>query len=125
MFSLFYLLNGDVLRYVPFLRLVTEMEIIRGTTPTVIYKFKCVNPADLSAAFLTIKQDGETLLDLDINAATIGEDNISWVLSQQNTLQMSEGKVTMMMNWKLNSGRRGASKENTVIVKDNYKDVVI
>lgn len=101
------------------------MEIIRGTTPTVIYKFKCVNPADLSAAFLTIKQDGETLLDLDINAATIGEDNISWVLSQQNTLQMSEGKVTMMMNWKLNSGRRGASKENTVIVKDNYKDVVI
>lgn len=97
--------------------------IIRGTTPTIKYTFKTVDPSSLSVAYLTIT-NGKTKLEKDLTTATVGEHDISWKLSQEETLALGE-KVTAMLNWKLPDGTRGASHKANLFIECNLKEVVI
>ena len=99
--------------------------VIRATTPTIKYAFKVVSVSDIVAAYLTIKQDGETIIERDLASATVGDDYLSWTFTQQETLQMATGKVTLMLNWLTNDGTRGASEKSTVVIEGNYKNEVI
>jgi len=99
--------------------------IIIGTTPTITYKFKIVSPADLAKAILTIKIAGQVILEKTLADATIGEDSLSWTLTQQETLNIGIRGGKMMLNWLTHSGKRGASEETVIQGVTNHKREVI
>ena len=99
--------------------------IIRATTPTFKYKFKSVTVANITKAYLTIKQEGETIIEKTLEDATVGTDFLSWTFTQAETLQMSTSKIRVMLNWKLADGTRGASKKTTLAIDCNFKEEVI
>lgn len=98
------------------------MYIIRGTTPTLLYKFDQVDVSDITTAYLTIKAG--TVIEKSLSDAIVGEDYISWTLSQAETLAFPN-QVSAMINWKLNDGTRGASNKSSFLIENNYKDVII
>ena len=98
--------------------------LIRATTPTFKYTFKCVDVADIVEAYLTIEQDSFEL-EKDLDAATVGEDYIAWALTQSETLELQPGNASVMLNWKTDQGLRGASKKTMIMVDQNLKDEVI
>ena len=101
-------------------------EIIKGTTPTIVYTFSTVRVSDISVAYLTIKQDGTTKLERDLTTATVGENSLSWTLTQAETLALAvDDTINLMLNWKLADGTRGASRKGSFNIGDNYKDEVI
>ena len=99
-------------------------KIIRGTTPTIQYTFNTVNVANFVAAILTIKRGNATVIEKDLSSATVGTKTLTWKLSQEETLSAS-GDASMMLNWKLTDGTRGASAVTDVKFSPNYKDEVI
>ena len=100
-------------------------EIIRGTTPTIKYTFKKVDTADITTAYLTVKQGSEVVIEKYLSEAEVTEGYISWVLSQEETLSLKRGVVTFMLNWKVTDGTRGASPECRLNVVENHKNEVI
>lgn len=96
--------------------------IIRGTTPTLKYVFKSVKVSDIVSAYLTIKAN--TSIEKTLSDAVVGTDYISWTLTQAETLAFGN-EVSVMLNWKLQNGTRGASEQKTIIIDDNLKDSVI
>ena len=101
-------------------------KIIIGTTPTITYKFKVVDVADITVAILTIKERGVNIIELNLSCATVGEDSLSWTLTQEETLQLGANKTcTMMLNWKTEDGTRGASEEVFITGANNHIREVI
>lgn len=99
--------------------------IIRATTPTIKYTFKHVNVEDIVAAYMTIMMGQEVVVEKDLVQATVEEDALSWTLTQQETLSMTGCRVSVMLNWKLSDGTRGASARTTLFMESNDKDEVI
>ena len=100
-------------------------KIIIGTTPTITYKFKVVDVADITVAILTIKERGVNIIELNLSDATVGEDSLSWTLTQEETLLIGARTATMMLNWKTEDGTRGASEQVYVTGGDNHIREVI
>ena len=100
-------------------------KIIIGTTPTIKYKFKVVNVSEISVAILTIKERGVNIIEKDLSDATVGEDSLSWTLTQEETLQLGSKTATMMLNWKTEDGTRGASEEVFIQGAPNHVREVI
>ncbi len=96
--------------------------IIRGTTPTFKYTFKTVDVSKITTAFLSIKS--KTDLEKDLSDAVVGADYLAWTLTQEETLSLGD-QISVMVNWKLQDGTRGASAKKQFIMDKNYKDVVI
>ena len=99
--------------------------IVIGTTPTIIYKFSIVNPQDFIAAEMTIKNKNSILLKKELTDAKIRSSSISWTLTQEETLGLGTGSLTMMLNWLTGSGTRGTSKEINVQVMHNHIEEVM
>ena len=99
--------------------------IVRATTPTIKYKFSVVDVQDISEAYLTVRQNGSLLFEKDLSDAYVGTDYLSWTFTQAETLQMTSGRITMMLNWKTENGTRGASEKSMLEIDDNYKAEVI
>lgn len=100
-------------------------QIIIGTTPTITYTFKTVSPTELSKAILTIKCAGQVILEKTLADAVVGENSLSWTLTQQETLSLGTRTAKMMLNWLTNSGTRGASAETIIVGVTNHKREVI
>ena len=100
-------------------------KIIIGTTPTITYKFKVVDVSEITVAILTIKERGVNIIELNLSDATIGEDTLSWTLTQEETLQLGGKTATMMLNWKTEDGTRGASEEVFITGAPNHIREVI
>ena len=96
-----------------------------GTTPTITYKFKIVSPADFRACILTIKCNGQILIEKTLSDATIGTDSVSWTLSQSETLSLGTRVSKMMCNWVTQDGTRGASEITTIRGDTNHIPEVI
>lgn len=103
------------------------VKIIIGTTPTIKYKFKMVDPSDFAEAILTIKSGKkQEKLRKTLGTATVGTDSIEWMLTQEETLSLGTGvPLTMMLNWLTNSGVRGTSAEEAVVAVNNHIREVI
>ena len=99
--------------------------IIIGTTPTITYTFKVVPVSSITKAVLTVKERGENIIEKDLSDATVGEDTLSWTLTQEETLQLAGKTATMMLNWKTEDGTRGASEQVFVTGGDNHIREVI
>ena len=100
-------------------------EIIIGTTPTITYKFKIVSPSDFRACILTIKCNGQKLLEKTLSDAEIGTDSVSWTLTQAETLSLGTRVAKMMCNWVTADGTRGASEITTIRGDTNHIPEVI
>lgn len=100
-------------------------QIIRGTTPTIEFTFKVVDVTSINTAVMTIKQGGQIVVEKDKSTATIGDDSLSWTLSQEDSLSLGCGLVRVMLNWVLADGTRGASDNNGVEMLPNHKNEVI
>lgn len=100
-------------------------KIIIGTTPTITYKFKVVPVDSITSAILTIKERGVNIIEKDLTDATVGEDTLSWTLTQEETLLIGTRTATMMLNWKTEDGTRGASEQVFVTGGDNHIREVI
>ena len=98
--------------------------IIRGTTPTLIYKFKIVDVAEIIKAYLTIKQ-GSILIEKSLNDAVPGTDTLSWTLTQEETLSIGTRQASIMLNWVTSDGTRGASGKSVLYIEDNHIEEVI
>ena len=98
-------------------------EIIRGTTPTITYTFSVVNVADITTAYLTIKHSAG-MLTKTLSDATVEENSLVWTLSQEDTLSMNK-IVSIMINFKLADGTRGASDEDSIKMIRNHVNEVI
>lgn len=99
--------------------------IIIGTTPTIKYKFNEIDPATITAAYLTIKRDDEILLKLPLSSADREDDALSWTLTQAQTLTVGSGTAKAMLNWKTEDGTRGASHETELRFRENHIAEVI
>ena len=99
--------------------------IIRGTTPTLIYKFKIVRVSEIATAILTIKQADRVVIEKTLNSAVTGADSLSWTFTQQETLSLEIGSVSAMLNWVTADGTRGASKRTMVAIELNDIEEVI
>lgn len=99
--------------------------IVIGTTPTIIYKFSIVDPQNFIAAEMTIKNKNSILLRKELSDATIGGNTIQWDLTQEETLGLGTGSMTMMLNWLTAGGKRGTSKEINVQVMHNHIEEVM
>lgn len=99
--------------------------IIIGTTPTIQYTFKTVSVEYITKAFLTVKKKGAIILKKELADATVGEDTISWRLTQSDTLAIGTDGARIMCNWLTTDGTRGASAETEIRTKDNHLAEVI
>lgn len=94
--------------------------IIIGTTPTIIYTFSVVDVADIVTARLTIKQAGTIIIEKDLDDAVIGENSLSWTLTQTETLRIGTRTARMMCNCLTSDGTRTASEETTICGATNH-----
>ena len=62
----------------------------RGSTPTIEFTLKEINPVSIVVAYLTINQNGVTILEKDITTMERGVKSISWELTQEETLLFDE-----------------------------------
>lgn len=99
--------------------------IIIGTTPTIKYTFSSVSVSDISTAILTIKKSGSIVIEKTLEDAEVGENTLSWTLSQSETITIGTGNSKIMLNWLLNDGTRGASEESSIYGKSNHISEVI
>ena len=78
--------------------------LIRGTTPTIRYTFKTVDPAEITAAYLTLKFSGGQI-EKDLTAATVGTKYLEWQLTQTETLALKAVKnVEIQLRYKTTGG---------------------
>ena len=96
--------------------------IIRGTTPTFKKTFDSVDVSKIVAAYLTVR--GKTSIEKGLSDAVIGEDYIAWTMTQADSLSFGD-VISVMVNWKLDDGTRGATEETTYMIKRNHKEVEI
>lgn len=94
--------------------------IVIGTTPTITYTFKVVPVSSIVTAILTIKQRTGIVIKKTLADATVGENSLSWDLSQEETLAIGARGATLMLNWLTADGVRGASKEEAVNGVNNH-----
>ena len=86
-------------------------KIARGTTPTIKFKFRSIDTSDIEVAYLVFKQSNRQIFNIDISGAEIEEGYISWVVPQEKSLMLSEGKfVDIYCDWRTINGLRGQSK---------------
>lgn len=100
------------------------MTIIKGTTPTIQYAFETVQVTDITRAILTVKRGSDILIERDLSSAEIGTKTLSWKLTQEESLSV-DGDATVMLNWKLSDGTRGATNKAVLVFTANDKDEVI
>lgn len=97
-------------------------KIIIGTTPTITYKFSVVSVSDITSAILTIRDRGSDIIRKTLEDAVVNvtDNTLSWTLTQQDTLDIGVKSASIMLNWKLNDGTRGASKEEEITGANNH-----
>lgn len=105
-----------------------NMEITRGTTPTIVYRFHVIEQANIAAAQLVLKQGDEVVVEKTLtDAVRDAEHNtLSFTLTQAETLLINARlAILMKLRYRLNDGKAGASRTKTVAPDEILKDGVI
>lgn len=101
-------------------------EIIRGTTPTVIYSFDMIKPEDISVCYLLIKQRGHPVIEKTLGDSSLTDGKLSFTLTQEETLSLSTAyPAQIVLDWKTTGGVRGRSNIVDCAVRQAGKDAVI
>lgn len=99
--------------------------IVIGTTPTITYTFKVVPVNSIVTADLTIRQRTGIVLEKHLSDATVGENTLSWTLTQEETLSLGMQVGTIMVNWLTADGVAGVSEMAMVSGADNHRREVL
>jgi hypothetical protein len=94
------------------------IEIGRGTTPPITVKFN-VPASTVDVLFLTITQQGETVIEKDIGDAEISGNNAVILLTQAETLTLEAGDAQMQIRWKI-----GNAADKSRVLGINVTDVL-
>jgi hypothetical protein len=101
--------------------------IVRLTTPDLIFTFDEINPSNITAAWLTIKQ-GSVTIEKDISSMHVGEPAegekpfIYWTLLQADTKMLKAGiKADIQLNYMIDD-KRYPSDHYFEQVMDNNKE---
>ncbi len=101
------------------------MNITRGTTPTITYMFRVVDPADIAVAQFIMKQGDDVLIEKTLPDAILDTENhtLSFNLTQAETLQLHPHlEILMKLRYRMNDGKVGASKTVSVAPDQILKD---
>lgn len=86
------------------------MEIISGTTPTLIFTFKEIEPNRISACYMLIKQRGQIIVQKTLRDGVISNGGLGFTLTQSDTLSLTTSSpAQVMLDWKTIDGVRGRS----------------
>lgn len=100
--------------------------IVRGTTPLIRYTFSNVDPTDISVAYLVLTQGRRDMVVKTLHDCTVGENYIEWVLTQEDTLSLSERQPCQIcLDWLLTDGTRGVGRTAQVGVSSSAIDEAI
>ena len=100
-------------------------KIIIGTTPTFKFVFNSVDPQDIVIAYMTIMKNGQIIIEKTLQEAVVEENSVSWSLSQEETLRIGACNASVMLNYVLNNGIRGASGVSKIVGVTNHINEVI
>lgn len=100
-------------------------KIVVGTTPKIRWHFSKVSVSDIVTATTTIKKHGLNVVVKDIDSATINDDEITYSLSQDETLGAGADICEIMLNWVTNTGIRGASGITHIEFTKNHINEVL
>lgn len=102
------------------------MEIIRGTTPTLIFTFSQITPDNLAVAYLLIKQGNSTIIEKELSDGIIEDGALSFTLAQEDTLKLSTScNAQIVLDWKTTGNVRGRSRIYDSAVRVAGKDETI
>ena len=105
------------------------MIMVRGTTPTNTFKLPFyMEIADISEIYVSYSQNGKIKIEKSIGDLIIKyEENlvIVCVLTQEDTLKLSEGKVKIQIRLKTSDGVAMASNIINTYASEVLKDGVI
>ena len=104
------------------------MEIIRGTTPTLVITVKDdLDFSMITEVWIYISQQNKVKIDKTFNDATFDADKktISVLLSQDETLNVKSGDALFQMRLLLSDGTALATKAKDVDIVQIYKGGVI
>lgn len=97
----------------------------RGTTPTHIFKTD-VDLTDAAVIWLTYKVDGVIVIEKEKPDLTVESDQVSFILTQEETLAIMSGKqVRMQIRARFPDGSAIASQVMATGVDEILKDGVI
>lgn len=98
------------------------MPITRGGTPTLIFSDIDIDLRDAVVAYITIYQNGVTVLEKTIEDITITEDTISTTLTQKESLKVKEGPAVIQIRTRMPDGSCPISEpiytEGSVLLKN-------
>lgn len=101
-------------------------QIIRGTTPVLEFTYNDITVSNIAKAILTISQNGVIVIEKDLTSATVGENSLTWELSQEETLSLNASRnARIVCDWLLSSGIRGRSNVLIADVGECGKDEVL
>ena len=98
-------------------------EIVKWTTPSITYTFSVVRVSEITEAKLTIThRTGQIIKTL--SDAEVGQSTLTWTLTQEETGAL-HNYVSIMLNYLLQDGTRGASEKSRVLIVGNdYNEVI-
>lgn len=104
------------------------MELIQGTTPTIIVSIKeQVDLAQATQVWLYISQQNKVKVDKEISDVSFNVDERKIIarLSQDDTLGLKDGEAIFQIRVLLNNGTALATKAAKINIEKIYKDGVI
>ncbi len=102
------------------------MVLISGTTPTITFTFTEIEPSMIISAYLVIQCSGETVIEKDIESATVGETTLAWTLEQTDTLKLiGKYDAEVYCDWKTQDGTRGRSQVGKYQIEKSGKSCEI
>ena len=97
--------------------------IALGTTPTILINLDKVDPKTFVIADLTVKGRNGIIITRSIDSASIEDSQISWKLTQKETLKLTTTtSYKIMCNWVTADGTRGITKETDLRVIGNHEN---
>lgn len=97
----------------------------RGTTPTLSFKLP-FNTSDLSAAWVTLAQDGRVIIDKPMSDCVLEGNVLAVTLTQEETLKLTaENRTEVQLRVKTTDGIAMASTIWRVETEKILKDEVI
>ena len=96
----------------------------RGTTPTLVFEIPYL-ATDIHNAWLTVAQHGQSVINLDLEALEVADNQITATLTQQQTLRLVPGDCQLQLRLLLDGQQAVASQQIEVHVHDILRDGVI
>ena len=97
------------------------MSIIKGTTPTIVFKFTGFDPTEAEKVIVSFSNGLEiTEADMDFTSTSISV----W-LSQEQTLAMMQGSTTVQVNFLFQDGQRVATQPERIEWAKNLHNEVM